>query len=91
MSSNISAILDDWYKAKLTINSLEKRIQQHKKSLNRYMDVRRVNSVSDNNYVLVRRFINRETVSKKDLSPELWNRFANRTRFPTFYVSKKRM
>ena len=90
-SNNISAILDDWYKAKTTINSLEKRIQQHKKILNRYMDVRRVNSVTGNNYVLVRRFVTRESVSKKDLSPELWNRFAKTTRFPSFYVSKKRM
>lgn len=90
-SNNISVILDDWYKAKLTIKSLEKRIERHKKILNRYMDVRRVNSVSNNDYVLVRRVSTRETVSKKDMSPELWNRFAKKTRFPSFYVSKKRM
>jgi len=90
-STNISGLLDDWYKAKLTVNSLEKRIERHKKILNRYMDIRRVNSISDSNYVLMRRYTNRETVSKKDMSPELWSRFAKRTRFPSFYVSKKRM
>lgn len=87
---DISTILYNWYEIKKDIASLERKQQKYKQIITRYLDNQNSNTVSNSRYVLVRRYSTRETIKKSNVPPDVWRRYAERTRFPSFYISEKR-
>jgi hypothetical protein len=89
--SDISNILYNWYETKKDIASLERKQQKYKQIITRYLDNQGSNTVSNSRYVLVRRYSTRETIKKSSVPPDVWRRYSVRTRFPSFYISEKRV
>jgi hypothetical protein len=87
---DISIVLDKWYETKKEISELEKKLEKYKKIVDKYFDYNDINSISDNNFVLKRKEIIKNTVSKKDLPTEIWNKYSKESKYNSYYLVLKK-
>jgi hypothetical protein len=86
---DISLLLEQWYETKESISELEVKMEKYKKLAGRIMCKKDTNTISSDRYVLKKRDLSRETISKKDLPLDIWKNYCNKIDYSAFYISKK--
>lgn len=89
-NDDIDNLLNRWYDAKQQISELEKKIEKYKTFAEKFMDSKQIDSISNDKFTLQRKEMNRTSLGKKDLPPEIWDRYAKESFFNAFYISKKK-
>jgi len=85
--TDITSLLESWSIAKVEITNLEKKIEKYKLLANIVMDNKGQNSISSKSFTLKRKEMSRNTISKKDVPKDIWNKFSNTSSFSCYYLS----
>lgn len=87
-NDDIDNLLEKWYNAKLQISQLENKLNSFKVYAEKYMDKNNVDVIKNSIYSLDRRHINKTTISKKDLPPDIWDTYSKENFYSSFYINK---
>jgi predicted RNase H-like nuclease (RuvC/YqgF family) len=85
--TDINNLLESWSNAKAEITKLEKKIEKYKRLANIIMDGQSENSVSSESFTLKRKELSRNTISKKDVPKDIWDKYSNTSSFSCYYLS----
>ncbi len=86
---DIDDLLTNWSHAKEQIADLENRIEKYKRLATRILTRTNTDLLQGGTYTLKKRIQARHTLGQKDVPKEVWSRYAKRSEFPVFYLSKK--
>jgi hypothetical protein len=82
-------ILEKWYVAKEKIAILTERIESYKKDIEREMRKTGENVLKGGGYTITKKTITKRYVSKDCLPEEIFNKYAVKTQYDSYYLSKK--
>lgn len=96
-SSKAPKVLDDviakFIEAKQKIAEWEKRHEKYKTQIEEYMRDRDLTTIDhtndDTSYQIKKIIMNRETLCKKDVPADIWERYSKSTRYTMIRVDKK--
>lgn len=88
--NDIEELLDKWYKTKQEIAFLEKKCEKYKRYSEKILNNLNVNNLVTHDFTLKRVDITKSTLSKKDVPPELWNKYSNEVSYPVYYLKPKK-
>lgn len=74
---------------KKQLSELEKRHEKYRKWIESYMEKEQMMEIEHDHVTIKLTKQQRESVSKKDLPPDVWSKYAKRTSFNVIKVSKK--
>ena len=83
---DISMLLKQWNETKEVMSELELKMEKYKRLANRIMYMKDTNVLSDDKFTLKRKELSRETLSKKDLPIEIWNKYSNKVKYNAYYL-----
>lgn len=91
--SSIHESLTKFIESKQKLGEIEKRVEKYREMVDNYMketgkDVLS-HSIGSEKYVIKRTSSSRETVCKKDLPSEIWQKYYKTSRFSVINISKK--
>lgn len=81
--------IEKFLEIKKQLSELEKRHEKYRKWIESYMEKEQMMEIEHDNIRIKLTKQQRESVSKKDLPPEVWSKYAKRTTFNVIKVSKK--
>jgi hypothetical protein len=92
-NTDIDELLKRWKEAKDEISELESKCEKYKRAVEKIMDSEDTNKLSSNsNSICVsRRILNRDTLSKKDVPKDIWEKYAKKLSYTAFYFSCKKL
>jgi hypothetical protein len=93
-SSNVpNDVIAKFIEAKQKIAEWEKRHEKYKTQLEEYMRDRDLTTIDHTNdgtsYQIKKLIMNRETLCKKDVPADIWERYSKSTRYTMIRVDKK--
>ena len=84
---DIDNLLDNWYKTKQEISLLEEKCEKYKKVSTKLMDQIEKKSLKTTYYSLKKIDIIKNTISKKDIPVDIWNKYSKETKYSSFYLN----
>jgi hypothetical protein len=89
-NSDIEELLERWKEAKDEIADLENKCDKYKRAVEKIMNSEDTNKLSAKNICVTRRILNRESLSKKDIPKDIWEKYSKKLSYSAFYFSKKK-
>jgi hypothetical protein len=93
MSKDINEALTKFIESKQKLSEIEKRVDKYREIVDNYMKECGKDSLEhlmgSEKYVVKRTSSSRESISKKDLPPEIWQKYYKTSRFSVINISKK--
>lgn len=83
---DINTILEKWNDAKEQKVEYEKKCDLYKDAIERYMDKKDTDSINAKYYTVTRRSNTRQILSKASTPPEIWERYATRFTYKSYYL-----
>lgn len=87
---DIDNLLEKWHAAKQEISLLEKKCEKYKKYSELIMSQKNTDSLSNTNYSLTKREMNRTILAKDDVPTEIWNKYSKNISYPMFIIKKSK-
>ena len=87
---DIDTLLEKWHETKQEISELEAKCEKYKKCCERIMNKQNTNSLSTKYFTLKRREITRNSLSRKNVPSDVWNRYAREHTYPVYYLTEKK-
>ena len=87
---DIDNLLEKWHDAKEQISALEKKCEKYKKYSDLIMTHKNTDNLSNDNYTLTKRDMNRTILSKDDVPKDVWNKYSKSISYPMFIIKKKK-
>lgn len=84
---DINELLDNWYKAKMEINSLEKKCEKYKKCCEKMMINLDKDILKSSEYTLKKINMKRNTIGKNDVPIDIWNKYSKESSFYSYYLN----
>ena len=82
-----SELLEKWYETKKVIHNLEKTLENLKAILGKEMNMKNVDEISSDRFVLKRRRISKLIVTKSSIPADLWAKYAVRSCFDSYHLT----
>ena len=73
---------------KQLIEDAEEELEKHKNKVIAYMKNKEINSLVTSNYMVKCSNCSRESIAKKDLPPEIWQRYHKKSSYDTYKLTK---
>ena len=87
---SLSQLLDAWAQAKEDKTVAERKCQKYRQAVAQYMSNRETDLVETERYEVARRSTTRQSVARKDVPPEIWERYSTRSTYDTYTLKIKR-
>jgi hypothetical protein len=87
---DINTILQKWDHAKKQKALYDKECDKYKDAVERYMDKKDKDSINSDYYTVSRRSNTRQILSKDNTPPEIWNRYATRFTYKSYYLKNRK-
>ncbi len=87
---DLEQTLEKWYKNKSIISSLEKKVKKYREKIEKYMDENSLNKLESQHFKVKRTLQNRETISKKDLPRDIWDKYSKETSYYVYNIDDKK-
>jgi hypothetical protein len=88
-NSDIDSLLENWYNTKSQITSLEKKLEKYKEFAEQILDKMGEDKISSKDYTLKRIGINKTSISKADLPPDIFEQYSKELFYNSYYLTKK--
>lgn len=88
--NDISNLLQKWNDTKKEIASLEKKCEKYKKYVDAILENNDSDSLSSNNFILKKKIITKNTLSKNDVPKDIWNKYSKSCSYPAYYLTEKK-
>lgn len=82
----ISSILKKWFEAKELLSILEARRESYKKTIEKIMNERNTNVVSDKKYIVKRTTQKRTQLNKSDLPADIYSKYSKETEIDFYTI-----
>lgn len=86
---DLNILLENWYSTKKQIKQLEERLESYKKDIEQRMLTQGVKRLDSNMYTVQRCKCTRETLSKKNVPTDIWNKYSRMTTYDSYIVKKR--
>lgn len=83
---DLNIILQKWDEAKKQKNLYDKECEQYKGAVERYMNKKGKNVIQSKNYTVSRRSNTRQNLSKQNVPPEIWDKYATRFSYISYHI-----
>lgn len=90
MERDIDELLENWFQTKKNIAVLEKKCERYKKLAEKLMDAKEEENLHSDKYILTRRNMTRENLSKKNVPADIWSKYCKKSQFSAYYFTKKK-
>ena len=81
---DVDILLNKWYETKKEISELEKKLEKYKKYAKSIMEDTNSDEIKSSKFTLKRKNNNKIILSKKDVPPEIYKRYASTSNFDMF-------
>ena len=85
----INELLKEWHDAKLQIALLEKKCDKYKRYSEKILNNLNKESITCSDFTLKRVNMSRNTLSKKNVPPEIWNKYSTTSSYSSYYISSR--
>ena len=89
-SKDIDELLNKWYQTKKEISELEKKLDKYKKYAKSIMDDDESDEIKTSKFTLTRKNINKIVLTKKDVPPEIYKKYASTSNFDMFTLKENK-
>lgn len=86
--SLIEETIDKFLETRDKLADLEKKHEKYRKTIEEYMTSQGLGEIKHNDLILKKSLSTRETVSKKDLPAEIWEKYSKLSRYTMITVKK---
>lgn len=86
---DLDTILQKWDNAKKEKALYEKQCDEYKGAVERYMKKKDTNIINGKQFTVSRRSISRQQLSKQNVPPEIWERYATRFTYMSYYLKEQ--
>ena len=86
---NIDTVLEKWNEAKKQKNIAEKKCNEYKDAVERFMNRKNLKVLDGQYFAVNRRSNTRLQLSKKNIPSDLFNRYANRVTYTSYHLKEK--
>lgn len=87
---DIDSVLQKWDYAKKQKAIYDKECDRYKDAVERYMNKKDKNFINGESFTVTRRSNTRQILSKDNTPPEIWNRYATRFTYNSYYLKELR-
>jgi len=87
--SNIDEILEKWVESKKQVLYHENQSEKYREAVERYMTKKSINTLEGTDYTVTKRSNTRETLAKKDVPVDVWNKYSNKFTYNSYYVKER--
>jgi len=87
--SKIKEAVEEWYKAKEKVAFYEKQSEKFKQQVIEYMKNKEVETIVTTNYIVSKKSMSRDSLSKKDVPDDLWKKYAKNISYDAYYIKEK--
>ena len=87
--SKIKEAVEEWYKAKEKVAFYEKQSEKLKQQVIDYMKNKEVETLVTTNYVVSKKSMSRDSLSKKDVPDDVWKKYAKNISYDAYYIKEK--
>ncbi len=88
-TSDLEKTLEKWHSAKEKLAILEQKIDKYKSTVSKELKKQGTDSLHVGRYNIVRRHNVRTSLSKDSVPTEVWQRYATRSEYDAFFLTKK--
>jgi hypothetical protein len=88
MDNELHELLEKWYDAKIHLNTLEEQCNKYRHLCERLMDKRELHILKAGEFSVVRKTMQKTTISKRDLPANIWNQYSTICEYSTMTISK---
>lgn len=95
-NNNIEEIMTKFIETKIKIEELEKKYEKYRKSIEHHMmkeDLEKIehyNPIDGKKYKLKKMIMSRETISKKELPKEIWDKYCKSSTYSMIRLTKSK-
>lgn len=87
--SRIKEAVEEWYKTKEKVTFYEKQIEKLKQEVINYMKDKQVETLVTTNYMVSKKSMQRDSLSKKDIPEDIWKKYAKNISYDAYYIKEK--
>ena len=88
-ANKIKDSVEQWFKAKEKVSFYEKQSEKLKQQVIEYMKDKDVETLVTTNYIVSKKSMSRDTLSKKDVPDDVWKKYAKNISYEAFYIKEK--
>ena len=87
---DITEIIQKFLEVKHKLSDLEKKHEKYRKNIEEYMTLNELLKIENGNTIIKKTLSSRETVCKKDIPLETWQKYCKTSRFTIITVTSKK-
>lgn len=84
---DLKEIIEDWYILKKKLKDIEKKIDSNRNIIIDYMERNSIDKVITDNYIVKKKNMDREYITRKDLPSDLWNRYSRKMNYSIYKIN----
>ena len=85
----IKEAVEEWYKAKEKVAFHEKQVDKLRQKVIEYMKDKEVETIVTTNYIVSKRNMSRDSLSKKDVPEDIWKQYAKNLSYDAYYIKER--
>jgi hypothetical protein len=85
----IKEAVEEWYKAKEKVAFYEKQVDKLKQKVIEYMKEKEVETIVTTNYIVSKRVLSRDSLTKKDVPEDIWKKYARNLSYDAYYIKER--
>ncbi len=89
MTEELKRNLEAWAKYKKLRDEYDDLMEEAKNKVVKYMKDKDINVLSTDDYLVKSSSLNRETISKNELPPEIWQKYCKKNSYCTYRLVSK--
>jgi len=87
--SKIKEAVEEWHKAKEKVAFYEKQSEKLKQQVIEYMKNKEVETLVTTNYIVSKKSMSRDSLSKKDVPDDVWKKYAKNISYDAYYIKER--
>lgn len=87
--SKIKEAVEEWHKAKEKVAFYEKQSEKLKQQVIEYMKNKEVETLVTTNYIVSKKSMSRDSLSKKDVPDDIWKKYAKNISYDAYYIKER--
>lgn len=85
----IKEAVEEWYKSKEKVAFYEKQVDKLKQKVIEYMKEKEVETIVTTNYIVSKRVLSRDSLTKKDVPEDVWKKYARNLSYDAYYIKER--
>ncbi len=89
-TTEIKDLVKKWYESKRKASEYEKLAEKTRDLIVSYMEEKSLDTIKTDDYVVTKKSMSRNFLTKKDMPDEIWQKYSTNKTFDTYYIRLRR-